>query len=90
MPPKRKRPPKGGRFQTIRSGLALGIIPGHARDIAAGDADVGQFAIAEPIELAKALVVAAPLPEGANQMRQKHSVNPLRGRGESPVLMIER
>jgi hypothetical protein len=27
------------------------------------------------------------LPEDANQLRQKHGVNPLRGRGESPVLM---
>ena len=56
----------------VQSGLALGVIPGHARNIAAGDADIGQFAIAEPIQLAKALVVAAPLPEDANQMRQEH------------------
>ena len=86
--PKRKRPP-GGRAlsEGPQRRLALRAIPGHARNVAAGDADVGQFAIAEPIQLAKALVVAAPLPEDANQMSEEHGINPLRGRRESPVLM---
>ena len=88
LSPKRKRPPEGGRCQKdFGGGLALGAIPGHARNVAAGDADVGQFTIAEPIQLAKALVVAAPLPEDANQMSEEHGINPLRGRRESPVLM---
>ena len=72
--PKTKAP-AGGRAlsqDVSRAALALGVIPGHARDVAAGDADVGQFAIAEPIQLAKALVVAAPLPIDANQMSQEH------------------
>ena len=55
-----------------RSQLVLGGFPGHARDIAAGDADVGQFAIAEPVELAKAVVVTAPLPINAKQVGEDH------------------
>ena len=71
-----KAPARCGRFRSLAAlavvRLALGVFPGHARDVAAGDADVGQFAIAEPIELAKALVVAAPLPVDANQMSEEH------------------
>jgi hypothetical protein len=59
----------------------LGVVPGNARNIAAADANVGQFAIAEPIELTKALIVAAPLPKDANKMRQEHGVNPFRTGG---------
>ncbi len=62
----------GAVSRNPQSRLVLGAIPGHARDVAAGDADVGQFAIAEPVQLAKALVVAAPLPEDANQMSEEH------------------
>jgi hypothetical protein len=68
----------GGRLQKEGlSELVLGGFPGYTRDIAAGDTDVGQFAVAEPIELAKALVVTAPLPIDANQLSQEHVVNPL-------------
>ena len=52
--------------------LVLGVFPGDPRDIAPGDADVGQFAIAEPVELAKAVVVAAPLLEHANEVSEEH------------------
>jgi hypothetical protein len=46
--------------------------PGDARDIPPRHTEIGQFAIAELIELAKALVVPAPLLEHANQMSQEH------------------
>ena len=70
--PQAKAPAEGRAQKDLVSGLALGVIPGHARNVAAGDADVGQFTVAEPIQLAKALVVAAPLPIDADQMRQEH------------------
>jgi hypothetical protein len=42
------------------SGYAVGIFPGNPRDIAPRKPDVGQFAIAEPIELVEPGIVALP------------------------------
>jgi transposase len=72
--PKRKHPPCGGRCRGVPGRLdALGTFPGRAGDIAATEADIGQFPIAEPVQLAKALVVPTPLPEHTDQIRQEHS-----------------
>ena len=45
--------------------------PGHARDVRAADADIGEFAITEPAEFAQAGVVPAPFPDEADD-RSKH------------------
>ena len=49
--------------------LALGGIPGDARDIRPGDADIGQLAVAQRIEFTQIGVEAAPGAEGSDDGR---------------------
>jgi hypothetical protein len=50
----------------------FGAFPSRTRNIAAAEADIGQFTVAEPVQLAQTLVVPAPLPEHTDQVGQKH------------------
>jgi hypothetical protein len=45
--------------------------PGDSLDIATGYADVGQFAIIEPIQLAETFIVPTPDPKQPNQARDE-------------------
>src|SRR5262249_21082514 len=58
-----KAPARAGalcRDLACGSVLGAGAVPGDARNVRAGDADIGQFAVAELVELVQAGVVALP------------------------------
>jgi hypothetical protein len=58
-------PAQGGRFHPIERGSALvGVLPRDAGDVATREADVSQFAVAEPGKLSHASIVASPCPQG--------------------------
>lgn len=58
-----KAPARGGRFHQIRwraAGLAVCAVPCDPRNVRSGDADVGQFTVAELVELIEARIVTPP------------------------------
>src|SRR4029079_9860061 len=61
-----KMPARSGRFHRAFSlrlrqwSAALGVFPGNAGDVAAGQADVGKLAVIEPRKFPQAVIVAAP------------------------------
>lgn len=58
-----KAPARGGRFHQScwrATGLAVCAVPRDPRDVRSGDADVGQFTVAELIELIEARIVTPP------------------------------
>ena len=63
--PKAKRPPERAPLWLERAPLwlepsAVGAVPGDTRNVRPGDADIGQFAVAELSEFPQARVVAPP------------------------------
>ena len=58
-----KAPARGGRFHQIcwrAAGLAVCAVPCDPRNVRSGDADVGQFTVAELVELIEARIVTPP------------------------------
>src|SRR5262245_51964961 len=55
-----KRPARAGAFIGIRGRSAVGAVPCDPRNVRSGDADVGQFAVAELVELVQAGIIAPP------------------------------
>ena len=66
--PKAKRPPKRAPLRLEPS--AVGAVPGDARNVRPGDADIGQFAVAELSEFPQARVVAPPRAEEVDNCNQ--------------------
>src|SRR5258708_7012965 len=58
------------------SGSLAGVVPGNPVDVAAGDADIGQFAVGQAIELREPLVVAPPFAVPAGEGGEQHGVGP--------------
>jgi hypothetical protein len=77
-PDTQKRPLQSGRFrgksarEPGRSGSALRILPGNARDIRAGDTDIRELAVTELIEFAQAGVLAAPGAQETEDIGDQH------------------
>src|SRR6266403_3275937 len=66
--PKAKRPPERAPLRLELS--AVGVVPGDARNVRPGDANIGQFAVAELSEFPQAGVVAPPRAEEVDDCNQ--------------------
>src|SRR5919204_6979303 len=66
--PNAKRPPERAPLRLVLS--AVGVVPGDARNVRPGDADIGQFAVAELSEFPQARVVAPPRAEEVDDCNQ--------------------
>src|SRR6478672_3826879 len=84
---KTARAKAGGSTQTLRD-LLLGRGPRDALDVRTADADVGELAVAEVVQLGNALVVALPGADDANKAG-KHG-RPLKSEPVFPVPAIGR
>src|SRR5215831_7333324 len=67
---KRKRPPGAGVFIEGLGISAVSAVPRDPRDVRSGDTDIGQFAVAELVELFQARVVAPPSAEEVDDCDQ--------------------
>src|SRR5713101_5286593 len=61
------------RSSEFRGNSAVGAFPRDPRNVRSGDADIGQFAVAELIELVQACIVAPPRPEEVDEC-DKHGL----------------
>src|SRR5262245_13281307 len=63
--PIRKKSARAGRAlgSFVLAASAVGVVPGDPRDIPTGDADIGQLAVAQLVELTQTGVVALPGPD---------------------------
>src|SRR5215510_8669214 len=67
---KRKRPPGAGVFIEGLGISAVSAVPRDPRDVRSGDTNIGQFAVAELVELFQARVVAPPSAEEVDDCDQ--------------------
>jgi hypothetical protein len=72
----------------VRDLAAVRGVPGHPRNIAAADADIGEFAVTQARQFGQALVVTPPLPDHADNAG-KHSGPLSRASGSEPVICFK-